>query len=194
MAATHRGAPGDDWSVGRSIPQALIEVGLRGPEELGPRSSSPAAWALTTDSGGPSACSRTASRTPQRTRHARPCSSPPKWAATSTAARGPWPRIVVRTSRATGGRSQTGGSPVARAFVILVPAGMALAGLSVGDGRRPTRAHRARCWSDSGSWSSRLLVVGRPGHAAAGTRPGVRTMSPSGMLLFVGAPQRGVRR
>ena len=154
-------------SVGRSIPQALLEVGLRGPVEL--RSAFQAAqreWSLTTDF--------------ERTIHVL------KERLADPTADATFETLLVATqvggdidSRLEAlaedrrqdllGRKEAdakqAGARLARIFVILVPAGMALAGLSVGNGSAAYRSPMGQflvsvgialiiaCWL----WASRIM-------------------------------------
>ncbi|MEI7887435.1 MAG: type II secretion system F family protein [Actinomycetes bacterium] len=154
-------------SVGRSIPQALLEVGLRGPVEL--RSAFQAAqreWSLTTDF--------------ERTLHVL------KDRLADPTADATFETLLVATqvggdidSRLAAlaedrredllGRKEAdakqAGARLARIFVILVPAGMALAGLSVGNGSAAYRTPIGQvlvsigialiilCWV----WASRIM-------------------------------------
>jgi tight adherence protein B len=124
-------------AAGRSIPQALLEVGLRGPDELRPAfAAAQREWALTTD------LERTV--TVLKTQLADPTAD----AACETllVAAEVGGDIDSRLAALAEDRRQDladrrdaaakqSGARFARAFVIVVPAGMALAGLSVGDGR-----------------------------------------------------------
>ncbi|MEX0769071.1 MAG: hypothetical protein WD029_11435 [Microthrixaceae bacterium] len=154
-------------SVGRSIPQALLEVGLRGPLEL--RAAFQAAqreWSLTTDF--------------ERTIHVL------KDRLADPTADATFETLLVATqiggdidSRLEAlaedrrqdllGRkeadAQQAGARLARVFVILVPAGMAIAGLSVGNGSAAYRSSVGQilvsigiglmiaCWL----WASRIM-------------------------------------
>ena len=159
-------------SVGRSIPQALLEVGLRGPVEL--RSAFEAAqreWSLTTDLG------RTVGVLKDR------LDDPTADAACETllVAAEVGGDIDARLAALAEDRRQDlagrreaeakqAGARFARVFVILVPAGMALAGLSVGDGRAAYQtAHGqalvglglvviAACWW----WAGRVMQLPEP--------------------------------
>ncbi|CAN5605317.1 hypothetical protein BH10ACT3_BH10ACT3_07640 [soil metagenome] len=156
-------------AVGRSIPQALIEVGLRGPVEL--RDAFRAAqreWALTTD------FERTVEVLKAR------LGDPTADATFETllVAAQVGGDIDARLAALAEDRRQDlagrkeaqakqAGAKVARIFVILVPLGMALAGLSVGDGsdayRTPTGqllvsfgvALVVACWW----WASRVMKL-----------------------------------
>lgn len=124
-------------SAGRSIPQALLEVGLRGPAELQPAfRAAQREWALTTD------FERTV-----RVLTAR-LDDPTADAACETLliaseVGGDLDRRLAALAedrrQDLQGRKEAeakqAGARLARSFVILVPAGMAFAGLSVGDGR-----------------------------------------------------------
>ena len=169
-------------SVGRSIPQALLEVGLRGPVEL--RSAFEAAqreWSLTTDLG------RTIGVLKDR------LDDPTADAACETllVAAEVGGDIDARLAAlaedrrqdlagATRGRSQAGGSPVRP--------GLRDPGTCGNGARRAQRRRRAsgvpdRARPGAGRTRARghrrLLVVGGACHAAAGTRAGVRPMSRS---------------
>jgi hypothetical protein len=129
-------------SVGRPIPQALIEVGLRGPVEI--RSAFVAAqreWALTTD------FDRVVSVLKQR------LDDPSADATFETLliahqVGGDIDRrlqALAEDRRADVGdrkeaAAKQSGARFARWFVIIVPAGMAVAGLSVGDGQAAYRS------------------------------------------------------
>lgn len=154
-------------SIGRSIPQALLEVGLRGPVEL--RSAFSAAqreWALTTDF----------ERTVEvlKIRLADPTADATCETLLIAAQVG---GDIDRRLQALAddrrqdllgrkeAQAQQAGARLARVFVILVPAGMALAGLSVGDGSAAYRTATGQilvtfgialvvvCWL----WASRIM-------------------------------------
>jgi tight adherence protein B len=124
-------------SLGRPIPQALLEAGMHGPPEL--RFAFAAArreWALTTD------FERTVSAIKER------LADPTADAVCETLlvvheiGGDPQTRLdalaedrrINARDRAEA-RSRQAGARVARWFVVIVPAGMALAGLSLGEGR-----------------------------------------------------------
>lgn len=123
-------------SAGRSIPQALLEVGARGPLELrGAFEAAQREWALTTD------FDRTVRVLERR------LADPTADAACETLlVAAEVGGDIDRRLRALAedrredlrGRKEAearqAGARLARAFVVIVPAGMALAGLSVGDG------------------------------------------------------------
>ena len=104
-------------ALGRSIPQALFEVGRRGPVELQPAfAAAHREWLVSTDFARTVARAEgRASPTRPPTPPARRCSSPTSSAApTSTAASRRWSRTASRTCRAarTPGRSRPAcGSP-----------------------------------------------------------------------------------
>ncbi len=159
-------------SVGRSIPQAVLEVGLRGPEELRPAFvAAQREWALTTD------FERTIAVLKEQ------LADPTADAACETLliAAEVGGDVDSRLRALAEDRRQDligrkeaeakqAGARLARAFVILVPAGMALAGLSVGDGRAAYQSAQgqvlvlvgvsmvAACWW----WASRVMRLPEP--------------------------------
>jgi tight adherence protein B len=181
---TIRGAARDAWpglieevrlltgSGGRSIPHALLEVGLRGPTGLRPAfEAAQREWALTTD------FERTTSVLKQR------LADPTADAACETLlVAAEVGGDVDRRLRALAedrrhdllGRKEAAarqaGARLARTFVVLVPAGMALAGLSVGDGAQAYRSPLGQalvaigialiivCWW----WASRIMRLPEP--------------------------------
>lgn len=154
-------------SVGRSIPQALLDVGLRGPVEL--RGSFQAAqreWSLTTDFG------RTVDVLKERL--ADPTAD--VTCETLLVATEVGGNIDARLQALADDRredllgrkeavARQSGAKLARAFVVIVPGGMALAGLSVGDGATAYRSTGGQvlvslglglvvaCWW----WASRIM-------------------------------------
>lgn len=159
-------------SVGRSIPQALLDVGLRGPEELRPAfRAAQREWALTTD------LERTIAVLKDR------LDDPTADAACETllVAAEVGGDLDQRLAALAADRradlagrkdaeAKQAGARFARAFVVLVPAGMAMAGLGVGDGRAAYRtasgqalvvlglAVMAACWW----WSGRIMRLPEP--------------------------------
>jgi tight adherence protein B len=159
-------------SAGRSIPQALLEVGARGPVEL--RDAFDAAqreWALTTDF----------ERTVRVLKHR--LADPTADAACETLlVASEVGGDIDRRLRALAedrredlrGRKEASarqaGARLARAFVVLVPAGMALAGLSVGEGGAAYRTAQGQvlvavgiamvvaCWV----WASVIMRLPEP--------------------------------
>ena len=159
-------------SGGRSLPQALLDVGLRGPEELRPAFlAAQREWALTTD------FERT-------TRLLKDHLADPTADATceTLLVAAEVGGDVDRRLRALAedrrhdligrkeARSRQAGARLARGFVVVVPAGMAVAGLSVGDGgaayRTPTGqllvaagiALVVTCWW----WASSIMRLPEP--------------------------------
>jgi len=158
-------------SLGRSIPNALFDVGRRGPEEMHPAfEAAHHEWLLTTD----------LSRSLQVLKHQ--LADPTADMACETlliAHELGGSELDSRLSALADDRrkdvqgrkdahSQQAGARFARIFVLLVPAGMALAGMSIGNGRDAYRTASGQtvvmvalglviaCWS-----------LGRSGHEAA---------------------------
>jgi len=159
-------------SVGRPIPQALLEVGLRGPIELrGAFQAAQREWALTTD------FERTVEVLKAH------LADPTADATCETLL------IAAQVGGDIDGRLQAlaedrrhdllgrkdaeakqAGARLARVFVILVPAGMALAGLSVGDGSAAYRTTGGQLLVTAGMalviacwwWASRIMRLPEP--------------------------------
>jgi tight adherence protein B len=155
--------------VGRPIPQAFLEVGLRGPDELRPAfRSAQREWALTTD------FERTV--TVLKERLADPTAD--ATCETLLVAHEVGGDIDVRLEALAEDRrrdlrdrkeadAKQAGARLARWFVVLVPAGMALAGLNVGDGSAAFRTTGGQvlvmmgiglvvvCWW----WAGRIMQV-----------------------------------
>lgn len=125
-------------SLGRSIPQALFEVGLRGPDELRPAfESAQREWLLSTD------FARTVNVLKSRLADA----TTDAVCETLLVAHELGGSEVDRRLEALAedrrvdcqgrkdARSRQAGARFARRFVLIVPFGMAMAGMSVGDGR-----------------------------------------------------------
>ena len=130
-------------SLGRSIPQALLEVGLRGPAELRPAfEAAQREWLISTDFG------RTVGVL--KARLADPTAD--MVCETLLVAHEVGGSDVDRRLEALAqdrmqdcqgrkdARSRQAGARFARRFVLFVPFGMALAGMSVGDGRAAYRS------------------------------------------------------
>lgn len=155
-------------SLGRSIPQALFEVGSRGPEEL--RAAFSAAhreWAMSTDLDRALDVLKARLADPTADAVAETLLIAHEVGGTDVDRR---LRALVddRVQDLQGrkdARSKQAGARFARAFVLVVPLGMALVGLSIGSGRAaygsPTGqvgvvvalAMIAACWV----WASRLM-------------------------------------
>lgn len=159
-------------SVGRSIPQGLLEVGLRGPEELRPAfGAAQREWALTTDFARAVAVLK--ERLADPTADAA-CETLLVAAEVGGDIDGRLAALAEDRRSDLAGRREAdakqAGARFARAFVILVPAGMALAGLTVGDGRAAYRTPAgqvlvgagllmmALCWW----WAGRVMHLPEP--------------------------------
>ena len=157
-------------SLGRSIPQALFEVGLRGPEELRPSfAAAHREWLISTD------FERTIGVLKTRLADATAdvvCET--LLVAYQVGGSEIGRRLEAladdRTQDAQGrkdARSRQAGARFARRFVLFVPLGMALAGMSVGNGRAAYRtamgqtfvligiALVAVCWL----WAGRVMQL-----------------------------------
>lgn len=155
-------------SLGRSIPQALFEVGARGPEEMRPAfAAAQREWMLTTDFG------RTVSVLKARLADATAdvaCETllvAHEIGGTDLERR--LAALVDDRAADVQGRkdalAQQAGVRFARRFVLIVPLGMALAGLSIGNGRDAFRSPAGQlaalfavlvvigCWL----WSGRIM-------------------------------------
>lgn len=159
-------------SVGRSIPQALIEVGLRGPEELRPAFvAAQREWALTTDFERTVAVLKsqladpTADATCETLLIAADVGGDVDQRLQALAEDRRQDLVDRRDAEA-----RQAGARLARAFVIVVPAGMAVAGLSVGDGRSAYQTPQGQflvalgltvvvvCWT----WAGRVMRLPHP--------------------------------
>lgn len=160
-------------SVGRSIPQALLEVGLRGPVELRPAfEAAQREWALTTDFERTVEVlkDRLADPTADAT-----CETLLVAAQVGGDVDARLQALAEDRRQDLHGRQEAiakqAGAKLARVFVILVPAGMALAGLSVGDGAEAYRTATGQllvtfgvavvvlCWW----WASRIMRLPESG-------------------------------
>lgn len=159
-------------SGGRSIPQALLDVGLRGPDEMRPAfRAAQREWALTTDFERTVAVLKT--RLADATADA---------ACETLLVAADVGGDVDRRLRALAedrrqdllgrkeARARQAGARLARLFVVVVPAGMAVAGLNVGDGAAAYRSSQGQmlvvigvalvvaCWA----WASRVMRLPEP--------------------------------
>ena len=155
-------------SLGRSIPQALFEVGRRGPEELRPGfEAAHREWLLTTD----------LSRTITVLKHRLADPTADMACETLLSAHelggadldGRLEALAEDRQSDVQGRkdaySRQAGARFARLFVFAVPAGMALAGMSIGNGRSAYRSSTGQlivmaaiamiigCWG----WAGRVM-------------------------------------
>lgn len=168
-------------SLGRSVPQALFDVGRRGPEEL--RDAFETAhreWVLTTDFPRTIAvledllADPTADATLETLLVAHELGGSTLNGRLEALAAD---RVTDVHSRRDA-RAKQSGVRFARKFVLLVPGGMALVGLQIGDGRAAYRtttgqiavvvgiALVALCWA----WAGRMLVIPDERRVFAGTK------------------------
>ena len=144
--------------MGRSIPQALFEVGRRGPVEL--RAAFEAAhreWLISTDFERTLAVLKARLADPTADATCETLLIAHELGGTDLDRRLE-ALIDDRVHDAQGrkdARAKQSGVRFARRFVLLVPLGMALAGMSVGDGRAAYQTASGQLWSWSASaWSS----------------------------------------
>lgn len=160
-------------SAGRSIPQALLDVGRRGPEEVRPAfAAAHREWLLTTD----------LSRTVGVLKHRLADPTADMACETLLVAHELGGTDLDRRLEALAedrrrdvhgrkeARSRQAGARFARWFVLLVPVGMALAGASIGNGRDAYRSSSGQivvviaivlviaCWS----WAGRVMRLPEP--------------------------------
>ena len=157
-------------SLGRSIPQALFDVGARGPEQLRPAfDSAQREWLLSTDFGRTVAVLKTQLADPTADAALETLVVAQQLGGASLDRRlealAEDRRVDVQGRKDA--RAKQAGVRFARRFVVVVPVGMALVGLQIGDGRAAyeTPAGQAAtmaaiasivaCWI----WSARLLRV-----------------------------------
>lgn len=157
-------------SVGRSVPQALLEVGHRGPEEMRPAfAAAEREWRISTDFGRTVAvlqdalADATADVVCETLLVAHEVGGSDLGGRLEALA---LDRITDVQSRKDA-RARQAGVRFARRFVLLVPVGMALAGLSIGTGRKAYGtvagqilvafgiASVAGCWI----WAGRLMRI-----------------------------------
>ena len=165
-------------SLGRSVPQALFEVGRRGPDEM--RAAFEAAtrhWLVTTDF--PASLSVLKAGLADATADAA-CETllVAHEVGGSDVQRRLAALVEDRTADVQGRKdaaARQAGVRFARRFVLFVPIGMALTGLSIGDGRAAysTGVRPARGSGRGGDGRGLLAVVGAPAAPARGG-PGVR--------------------
>ena len=161
-------------AAGRSIPRALLEVGARGPEELRPAfAAARREWDLTTDFERTVEVLKAALDNPTADGVCETLLVAHELGAVDLdrrlAALAEDRRIDVYARRDA--RAKQAGVRFARRFVVIVPAGMAVAGLSLGDGRAAYQTPTGQvvvaiavglvglCWW----WSARLLRLPEPG-------------------------------
>lgn len=159
-------------SAGRSVPQALLEVGRRGPEELQPAfRAAQREWALSTDLERMLRVLK--DRLDDPTADAA-CETLLVAAEVGGDLDGRLAALAEDRRQDLAGRrdadAKQAGARFARAFVLLVPAGMAVAGLSVGDGGAAYRTGQGQllvvvglvitgvCWW----WSGRIMQLPEP--------------------------------
>lgn len=130
-------------SLGRSIPQALFDVGRRGPEELHPAfEAAHREWLLTTDLGRSlqvlkdQLADSTADMVCETLLIAHELGGGDLDHRLAALAEDRRQDVQERKDA----RSRQAGARFARMFVLVVPAGMALAGMSVGNGRSAYRS------------------------------------------------------
>ena len=178
-------------SLGRSIPQALLDVGLRGPEELRPAfEATRREWAITTDLERALDVLRSRLADPTADAACETLLIAHEVGGTDVDQRLK-ALIEDRIQDLQGrkdARSKQAGVRFARAFVLLVPAGMALVGLMIGDGRAAyaTASGQAAvlvalallglCWW----WASELLKLPEEGRVFVGAEGGWPPGSPEG--------------
>ncbi|MDQ4096400.1 MAG: hypothetical protein M3144_00815 [Actinomycetota bacterium] len=155
-------------SLGRSIPQALFEVGARGPEDMRPAfAAAQREWLLTTDFGRTVSVLKT--RLADATADAACETLLVAHEIGGTDLERRLAALVDDRMADVQGRkdalAQQAGVRFARRFVLIVPIGMALAGLSIGNGRDAFRTPAGQvaallavlvviaCWL----WSGRIM-------------------------------------
>lgn len=155
-------------SMGRSIPHALFEVGARGPEELRPAfAAAQREWLLTTDLARTFAVLKTlladptADMTCETLLIAHELGGADLDRRLEALADDRLRDVLGRKDA----RSRQAGARFARVFVLIVPAGMALAGMSIGNGRAAYRTTAGQvvvvlalavvvaCWT----WAGRVM-------------------------------------
>jgi tight adherence protein B len=182
-------------SVGRSVPQALVEVGQRAPEDLRPAfAASAREWQRSTDLDRALDVLKAQLADP-----AADAVCETLLVAHEVGGRDVDRRlrelVVDRTTdvrQRRDARAKQAGARFARAFVLIVPVGMAMVGLAIGDGRAAYAGGGAQllvlaaiagiagCWW----WAGRLLALPEPDRVfvardeRAGGRAAARTAAP----------------
>ncbi|MDW3218022.1 MAG: hypothetical protein R8F63_05355 [Acidimicrobiales bacterium] len=160
-------------SLGRSIPQALFAVGGRGPEELRPSfAAAHRQWLLTTDLERTFAVLKRGLADPTADMACETLLIAHELGGTDLDRRLE-ALAVDRRDDVQGrkdARSRQAGARFARIFVLVVPAGMALAGMSIGNGRAAYRSSAGQltvlvaialvvaCWF----WAGRVMRLPPP--------------------------------
>jgi tight adherence protein B len=155
-------------SAGRSIPQALLDVGMRGPVELRPAfEAARRTWALTTDFGATVGVLKDRLASPTADAACETLLVAHELGGSDFDRRLAELAEDRRTDVAgrKDARSKQAGVRFARRFVVIVPLGMAVAGMSLGNGRAAYRTATGQalvavglglvvaCWV----WSGRIL-------------------------------------
>lgn len=157
-------------SLGRSIPQALVDVGRRAPEELRPAfAAAEREWLLSTDFGRTVAVLKAALADPTADAACETLLVAHEVGGSDLDQRLA-ALIEDRVQDAQGrkdARAKQAGARFARRFVLVVPAGMALAGMSVGTGRAAYQSPTGQllvatalamvvvCWI----WAGRIMAL-----------------------------------
>ncbi|QXC62398.1 hypothetical protein KSP35_06250 [Aquihabitans sp. G128] len=157
-------------AVGRSIPQALIEAGSRAPEELQSAfAASRREWAITTDFARTIAVlkDRLADPTADAACETLLVAHEVGGADLDSRLEALAQDRIADVQGRRDARAEQAGVRFARRFVLIVPFGMALAGMSVGNGRAAYRAPAAQlvvlvamllvlaCWT----WAGRIMAL-----------------------------------
>ena len=187
-------------SLGRSIPQALFEVGRRAPDELRPAFvAAHREWLLSTDFARTLQVLKAQLADPTADAVCETLLVAHEVGGTDLDRR--LEALIDDRIQDTQGRkdarARQAGARFARRFVLIVPAGMALAGMSVGTGRAayqtPTGQLLGRGRDRAGD---RVLGVGRPHHGRSPRRSGCsmpRLLAGSCVLLCGGRHPRALR-
>lgn len=157
-------------SLGRSVPQAFVEVGRRAPEELRPAfRAAEREWLLSTDFARTTAVLKAQMADPTADAVAETLLIAHEVGGTDLDRRLE-ALIEDRTQDAQGrkdARAKQAGARFARRFVLVVPAGMAMAGMSVGTGRAAYQTSAGQvlvaaalglvvvCWL----WAGRIMAL-----------------------------------